>query len=56
MFGGHSYSDSFAKDVFEKRMAALEGGMAAVATASGQAATALTITSLASVGDNIVAA
>ncbi|KAJ7483323.1 Cys/Met metabolism PLP-dependent enzyme-domain-containing protein [Mycena latifolia] len=42
-------------DVFEKRMAALEGGMAAVATASGQAATALTITSLASVGDNIVA-
>ncbi|KAJ7261874.1 Cys/Met metabolism PLP-dependent enzyme-domain-containing protein [Mycena rebaudengoi] len=42
-------------DVFEKRMAALEGGMAAVATASGQAATALTITSLASAGDNIVA-
>ncbi|KAJ6624317.1 O-acetylhomoserine ami [Mycena sp. CBHHK59/15] len=42
-------------DVFEKRMAALEGGMAAVATASGQAATSLTITSLASVGDNIVA-
>ncbi|KAJ7147640.1 Cys/Met metabolism PLP-dependent enzyme-domain-containing protein [Mycena crocata] len=42
-------------DVFEKRMAALEGGMAAVATASGQAATALTITSLAAVGDNIVA-
>ncbi|KAJ7066776.1 Cys/Met metabolism PLP-dependent enzyme-domain-containing protein [Mycena belliarum] len=42
-------------DVFEQRMAALEGGMAAVATASGQAATALTITSLASAGDNIVA-
>ncbi|KAJ7709012.1 Cys/Met metabolism PLP-dependent enzyme-domain-containing protein [Mycena rosella] len=42
-------------DVFEKRMAALEGGMAAVATASGQAATALTITSLAAAGDNIVA-
>nr|GAT47974.1 predicted protein [Mycena chlorophos] len=41
-------------DVLEKRMAALEGGMAAIATASGQAATALTITSLASVGDNIV--
>ncbi|KAJ7863184.1 Cys/Met metabolism PLP-dependent enzyme-domain-containing protein [Mycena leptocephala] len=41
-------------DVFEKRMAALEGGMAAVATASGQAATALTITSLAASGDNIV--
>ncbi|KAJ7780145.1 Cys/Met metabolism PLP-dependent enzyme-domain-containing protein [Mycena maculata] len=42
-------------DVFEKRIAALEGGMAAVATASGQAATALTITSLTSVGDNIIA-
>ncbi|KAJ7666570.1 Cys/Met metabolism PLP-dependent enzyme-domain-containing protein [Mycena polygramma] len=41
-------------DVFEKRMAALEGGMAAVATASGQAATALTVTSLAGVGDNII--
>ncbi|KAJ7584403.1 Cys/Met metabolism PLP-dependent enzyme-domain-containing protein [Mycena floridula] len=42
-------------DVFEKRMAALEGGMAAVATASGQAATVLTISSLAASGDNIVA-
>ncbi|KAJ7126344.1 O-acetylhomoserine ami [Mycena epipterygia] len=42
-------------DVFEKRMAALESGMAAVATASGQAATALTISSLATVEDNIVA-
>ncbi|KAF7297367.1 hypothetical protein MIND_00970200 [Mycena indigotica] len=43
------------EDVLEKRVAALEGGMAAVATASGQAATALTITSLAGAGDNIVA-
>ncbi|KAJ6484451.1 Cys/Met metabolism PLP-dependent enzyme-domain-containing protein [Mycena vitilis] len=42
-------------DVFEQRMCALEGGMAAVATASGQAATSLTITSLAATGDNIVA-
>ncbi|KAK7050724.1 Cys/Met metabolism PLP-dependent enzyme-domain-containing protein [Favolaschia claudopus] len=41
-------------DVFEKRMAALEGGMAAVATASGQSASALAITSLAASGDNIV--
>ncbi|KAJ7150740.1 Cys/Met metabolism PLP-dependent enzyme-domain-containing protein [Mycena filopes] len=41
-------------DVFEKRMAALEGGMAAVATASGQAATVLTMCSLAAAGDNIV--
>jgi O-acetylhomoserine/O-acetylserine sulfhydrylase-like pyridoxal-dependent enzyme len=35
-------------------MAALEGGMAAVATASGQSATVLAISSLAAVGDNIV--
>ncbi|KAJ6540552.1 Cys/Met metabolism PLP-dependent enzyme-domain-containing protein [Mycena capillaripes] len=41
-------------DVFEKRMAALEGGMAAVATASGQSATVLAISSLAASGDNIV--
>ncbi|KAK7027755.1 Cys/Met metabolism PLP-dependent enzyme-domain-containing protein, partial [Favolaschia claudopus] len=42
-------------EVFEKRMCALEGGMAAVATASGQAAMALIVTSLAAAGDNIVA-
>ncbi|KAJ7485127.1 Cys/Met metabolism PLP-dependent enzyme-domain-containing protein [Mycena galericulata] len=42
-------------DVFEKRIAALEGGMAAVATASGQSATLLVISSLAGLGDNIVA-
>jgi O-acetylhomoserine (thiol)-lyase len=41
-------------DVFEKRVAALEGGVAAVAVASGQAAQFLTITSLAQGGDNIV--
>lgn len=41
-------------DVFEKRIAALEGGVAAVAVASGQAAQFLTITSLAQAGDNIV--
>ncbi|KAJ3234095.1 Homocysteine synthase, partial [Chytriomyces hyalinus] len=41
-------------DVFEKRIAALEGGVAAVATASGQAAQFLAIANLASVGDNIV--
>jgi OAH/OAS sulfhydrylase len=43
-------------DVFEKRVAALEGGLAAVATASGQAAQFLAITTLARAGDNIVAA
>ncbi len=41
-------------DVFEKRVAALEGGVAAVATASGQAAQLTAITTLASAGDNIV--
>ncbi len=42
-------------DVFEQRIAALEGGVAAVATASGQAAQLLALTTLAEVGDNIVA-
>jgi O-acetylhomoserine (thiol)-lyase len=41
-------------DVFEKRMAALEGGAAALALASGQAAETLTITTLAGAGDEIV--
>lgn len=41
-------------DVFEKRLAALEGGTAALATASGQAAQFLAITNLAQAGDNIV--
>ncbi|OJJ95552.1 hypothetical protein ASPACDRAFT_82022 [Aspergillus aculeatus ATCC 16872] len=42
-------------DVFEKRIAALEGGVAAVAAASGQAAQFMTIAALAYAGDNIVA-
>jgi O-acetylhomoserine (thiol)-lyase len=41
-------------DVFEKRVAALEGGAAALATASGQAAETLAITTLANAGDEIV--
>jgi O-acetylhomoserine (thiol)-lyase len=41
-------------DVFEKRVAALEGGVAGVATSSGQAAQFLAITNLAQKGDNIV--
>jgi len=41
-------------DVFEKRIAALEGGVAAVATSSGQAAQLLTIATIAQAGDNIV--
>ncbi len=43
-------------DVFEKRIAALEGGVAGLATASGQAAQFLAITNLAQAGDNIVSA
>jgi len=41
-------------DVFEKRVAALEGGVAGLATASGQAAETLTLTTLAAAGDEIV--
>ncbi len=41
-------------DVFEKRIAALEGGAAALATASGQAAETLTIITLAKAGEEIV--
>ncbi len=42
-------------DVLEKRVAALEGGVAAVAVGSGQAASALAVQNLAIAGDNIVA-
>jgi len=41
-------------DVLEKRVAALEGGVAALGVASGQAASAYAIQNLARVGDNIV--
>ena len=41
-------------DVFEKRVAALEGGVAALATASGQASETLAILTLANSGDEIV--
>jgi len=41
-------------DVFEKRVAALEGGVAALATASGHAAQFLAITNIAQAGDDIV--
>jgi O-acetylhomoserine (thiol)-lyase len=42
-------------DVFEQRVAALEGGIGALATASGQAAQFLAITSLLGAGDEMVA-
>ena len=41
-------------DVLEKRVAALEGGVAALALASGQAASALAVQNVARTGDNIV--
>ncbi len=44
------------EDVFEKRFAALEGGVAALAVASGAAAVSYTIQNLAVAGDHIVAA
>ncbi|HCD08932.1 MAG TPA: bifunctional O-acetylhomoserine aminocarboxypropyltransferase/cysteine synthase, partial [Thermoanaerobacter sp.] len=41
-------------DVFEKRIAALEGGVGALAVSSGQAAITLAVTNIAGVGDEIV--
>jgi O-acetylhomoserine (thiol)-lyase len=41
-------------DIFEKRIAALEGGIAALATASGASATAFAIQNIATAGDHIV--
>jgi O-acetylhomoserine (thiol)-lyase len=41
-------------DVLEKRIAALEGGVAALAVSSGQAASALSVQNVARVGDNVV--
>jgi O-acetylhomoserine/O-acetylserine sulfhydrylase len=41
-------------DVFEKRIAALEGGVAALATSSGQAAQFIALTNILQAGDNIV--
>ena len=50
----HLKQNCFAQDVFEKRIAALEGGVAAVAASSGQAAQFMTISAIAGAGDNIV--
>lgn len=44
------------QDIFERRMAALEGGVAALAVASGAAAISYTFQNLAKAGDHIVAA
>ncbi|WP_020180524.1 PLP-dependent transferase [Methylopila sp. M107] len=42
------------QDVLEERLAALEGGVAALAVSSGQAATAFSLLNIAQAGDNIV--
>jgi O-acetylhomoserine/O-acetylserine sulfhydrylase len=42
-------------DVFEKRIAALEGGVAALAVSSGQAAQFLALTNILQAGDNFIA-
>src|SRR5262244_3648985 len=42
-------------DVFEQRIAAIEGGVAALAVSSGQAATTLAILGITQVGDDVVA-
>lgn len=44
------------QDAFEQRMAAFEGGAAALALASGQAASALALQNIAHAGDNVVSA
>lgn len=44
------------QDVFEQRIAALEGGVAALALSSGQAATTYALLNIANAGDEIVAA
>ncbi|KAK0186903.1 O-acetylhomoserine ami [Armillaria mellea] len=62
LFGVNSGSEGFVYsrisnptvDVFEKRIAALEGGMFAIATASGMSAQFVALLTLASAGDNII--
>lgn len=56
--GGNIYSRIMnpTSDVFEKRIAALEGGIAALATASGAAAVTYAIQNIAHSGDHIVSA
>lgn len=55
---GHIYSrmSNPTQEVFENRMAALEGGIGALAVASGHAAEVLTILNIAQAGDEIVSA
>ena len=54
MSKSHRTHDRMNQDVFEKRIAALEGGAAAVAASSGQSAQFMAIAAIAKAGDNIV--
>ncbi|KIO23455.1 hypothetical protein M407DRAFT_15543 [Tulasnella calospora MUT 4182] len=60
LFGLRAFGNIYSRignptvDVFEKRVAALEGGVAAVAAASGQAAQFMAVATIAGSGDNIV--
>ncbi|CAB5367640.1 unnamed protein product [Rhizophagus irregularis] len=60
VFGGkevayvYSRMDNPTTSVFEQRMAALEGGTNAISTSSGQAAQFVAITTICSMGDNII--
>ncbi len=60
LFGLRAFGNIYSRlmnptnDVFEKRIAALEGGVAAVAASSGQSAQAMALLALASAGDNII--
>ena len=60
LFGARDFGNIYTRimnptvDVLEKRVAAMEGGVAALCVASGQAASALSIQNLAKAGDNIV--
>ena len=60
LFGLKEFGDIYTRlmnpttDVFEKRIAALEGGVAALAVSSGHAAQFIAITNIAGSGDNIV--
>jgi O-acetylhomoserine/O-acetylserine sulfhydrylase len=60
LFGLRAFGNIYSRignptvDVFEKRIAALEGGAAAVAAASGQSAQFMAVSAIADAGDNIV--
>ncbi|KAG9008695.1 Homocysteine synthase [Tulasnella sp. JGI-2019a] len=60
LFGLRAFGNIYSRignptvDVFEKRVAALERGAAAVATSSGQAAQFMAVATIAGTGDNIV--